>query len=187
MHFNVHCRCIFQSSFGQHLLCMFNNYITMSPGRIKNWGLYFGQYLPAVRGQLAPVIPSTSVACCALAPLWQFVVHFPQSDERTWVTWQENAIEADSESFLMEQPSHIWWDYKNSTQDIICAICAIKTACLHYLNGHYPYNSIYPQPYWDDSNYSYPSLIRRGTNVCGHSAIYWKFNWVERVLVEEKM
>ena len=115
-----------------------------------------------------------------------FIVHFPQSDERTWATWQENAIGADSESLLTAQPSHIWWDYNNSTQDIICALCAIETACLHSLNGHYPYNSIYPQPCWDDSNYSYPSLIRRGTNVCGHSAIYRKFNSVEWVSVEQR-
>ena len=30
------------------------------------------------------------------------------------------------------------------------------------LNGHYAYNLIYPHPSWDNSNYSYPSLIRGG-------------------------
>ena len=36
VHFNVHCLCISQSSFGQHLLCMFNKYITVCPGKIKS-------------------------------------------------------------------------------------------------------------------------------------------------------
>ena len=54
-----------------------------------------------------------------------FVVRFILSDEQTWVTWQENSIGADSESLLVSRPSHIWWDYKNYTQDIIYALCAI--------------------------------------------------------------
>ena len=39
----------------------------------------------------------------------------------------------------------------------------------------------------DDSNYSYPSLIRRGTNVCDHSAIYLNVTAVEGVSDEQKM
>ena len=89
-----------------------------------------------------------------------FVVRFPLSDERTWVTWHENSICVDNESFTA-QPSHISRDYTNHTQDIIYALCDIEPSCLHYLNGHYPYNSIYPHQRWDGSNYSYPSLIRR--------------------------
>ena len=110
-----------------------------------------------------------------------FVVRFPLSDERTWVVWQENSIGADSESLLTAQPSHIWWYYKNYTQDIIYALCAIEPSCLHSVNGCYLYNSIYPHPCSDDSNYSYPSLIHRGINVCDHSVIYRKFISVEWV------
>ena len=58
-----------------------------------------------------------------------FIVRFPLSDERTWATWQENSIEADSESLLVAQPSHIWWYYKNYTQVIIYAFCAIEPSC----------------------------------------------------------
>ena len=115
-----------------------------------------------------------------------FVVRFPLSDECTWVSWQENSIRADSESLLTAQPSHIWRDYKKFTHDIIYALCVIEPSLLHSLNCHYLHNSIYPYPCWDDSNYSYPSLIRRGTNVCGHSAIYRKFFSVEWVADEQK-
>ena len=115
-----------------------------------------------------------------------FVVRFTLSNERTWVTWQENSIGADSKWLLVARPSHIWWDYKNYTQDIIYALCAIEPACLHSLKDNYPYNSIYPHPCGDDSNYSYPSLIRRGTNVCGHCAIYQKLIAVEWVSDEQK-
>ena len=108
-----------------------------------------------------------------------FVVRFTLSDERNWVNWQENSMGADSESLFVAQPSHIWSDYKNYTWDIIYALCAIESSCLHSLEGHYPYNSIYPHPCWDDSNYSYPSQIRGGTNVCSHSAIYRKLIAVE--------
>ena len=115
-----------------------------------------------------------------------FVVHFPLSDECTWVSWQGNTIGADSESLLTAQPSDIWGDYKNFTKDIIYALCAIEQSCLHSLYGHYLYYSIYPHPCWDDSNYSYPSLIHKGTNVCGHSAIYRKSISVEWVADEQK-
>ena len=116
-----------------------------------------------------------------------FIVRFPLFDERTWVTWQENSIGANSESLLTAQPSHIWWYYKNYTQDIIYVLCAIEPSCLHSLKGHYPYNSIYPHPCWDGSNYSYPSLIHRGTNVCGHSTIHGKLIAVDWVSDEQKM
>ena len=115
-----------------------------------------------------------------------FVVRFPISDELTWVTWQENSIGADSESRLTAQSSHIWQYYKKYTQDIIYTLYAIEPSCLYSLKGHYPYNSIYPQPCWDDSNYSYPSLIHRVTNVCGHSAIYRELITVEWVSDEQK-
>ena len=36
VHFNLHCRCIQQFSFDQHHLCMFKNYITVCPEKIKN-------------------------------------------------------------------------------------------------------------------------------------------------------
>ena len=115
-----------------------------------------------------------------------FVVRFPLPDERTWVTWQENSIGADSESLLTAQTSHIWWYHKNYTQDIIYALCAIEPPCLYSLKGHYPHNLIYPHPCWDDSNYSYPFLIHWGTSVCGHSAIYRKSIAVEWVSDEKK-
>ena len=86
----------------------------------------------------------------------------------------------------MTQLSHIWWDYKNYTQDIIYALCAIEPSFLYSLNGHNPYNSINPHPCWDDSTCSYPSPIRKGTNVCGHSVIYRKFNSVEWMSEEQK-
>ena len=115
-----------------------------------------------------------------------FVVRFPLSDEHTWVSWQEHSIGADSESLLTAQPSHIWREYKNFTQDIIYALCTIEPSCLHSLNSHYLYNSIYPDPCWDDSNYSYLSSIHCGTNVCDHSAIYRKFISVEWVADDQK-
>ena len=55
-----------------------------------------------------------------------------------------------------------------------------------FLKGLYSFNSIYPHPCRDDSNYSYPSLIRRGANVCGHSAIYRKLIAVEWMSDEQK-
>ena len=106
-----------------------------------------------------------------------FVVRFPLSYERTLVSWPANLIGADSDLLLTAQPSHIWPDYNNFPQDIIYALCAIGPSCLYFLKDHYLWNSIYSC--WDDSNTSYPSLIRRGTNVCGHSAIYRKFISVE--------
>ena len=115
-----------------------------------------------------------------------FVVRILLSDERNWVTWQENSIGTGSKSLLTAQPDHIWWDYKNFTQDIIHALFAIKPSYLHSLNSHHQYNSIYPHPCWDDSNYSYPSLIRVGNNACGHSTIYRKFISVEWVSDEPK-
>ena len=190
VHFNVHCRCISQSSFGQHLLCMFNNYITLCPWKIKNKKLHIWPIFTCINrtfGTGNPIhvnwFPLRIVRSCNSV---YFVVRFPLSDERTWVTWQEKSIEADSESLLTAQPSHIQWYYKNYTQDIIYALCANEPSCWHSLKGHYPYNSIYPHPCWNDSNYSYPSLIHRGINVCGHSAIYRKLIAVEWVSDEQK-
>ena len=190
VYFNEHCRCISQSSFGQHHLCMFNNYITVCTGKIKNrkpciWQMFtcinrifdIGHPIHVNWLPLRVVRSSNSV---------YFVVRLPISNERTWVTWQENSIGADSEWLLTAQPRHIWWFYKNYTQDIIYAFCAIEPSCLHSLKGHHPCNSIYPHPCWDDSNYSYPSLIHRGTNVCAHSAIYRKLIAVEWVSDEQK-
>ena len=162
----------------------------MCPGRIKNrklyiWPIFTCVYRTFDTGHsinvnwlpLRVVRPRNSV---------YFVVHIPLSVERTWVTSQENSIQADGESLITAQPSHILWDYKNYTQYIIYALCAIEPSTLHSLNGHYMYNSIHPHPCWDDSNYSYPSLIRRGTNVCGHFAICRKWNSVEWVSDEQK-
>ena len=39
---------------------------------------------------------------------------------------------------------------------------------------------------WDDSTYSYPSPIRKGTNVSDHSVIYRKYNSVEWMSEEQK-
>ena len=169
---------------------MFNNYIAVCPGKIKNRKLYIwpiftcnnrtfhtGHPIHVNWLPLRVVRSRNSV---------YFAVRFTLSYERNWGTWQENPIGADSESLLVAQPSHIWWDYKTYIQDIIYALCAIETSCLHSLNGHYPYNSIYPHPCWDDSNYSYAYLIRVGTNVCDHSAIYRKLIAVEWVSDEQK-
>ena len=91
-------------------------------------------------------------------------------------TVKKNSMGADGMPLPTAQPSHIWWDYSDYTQDIIAALCAIEPSCLLSLNGHYPYHSIYPHPCWGDGNYSDPSLIRRVANICGHSAIYRKLN-----------
>ena len=133
VHFNVHCPCMSQASFGQHLLCMFNNYITVCPGKIKNRKLYFWPIFTCINREfdtghhihvkwlpLRVVRSRNSV---------YFVVRFTLSDERTWVTWQENSIGAVSKSLFTPQPSHIWWYYKNYTQDNIYALCAIEPSC----------------------------------------------------------
>ena len=169
---------------------MFDIYITVCPGKIKNRKQYIWPIFTCINRTFDTghpihvnwlplcVVRSRNSVC--------FVVRFALSYERNWGTWQENSIGADSESLLVAQPSHIWWDYKTYTQDIIYALCAFETSCLHTLKGHYPYNSIYPHPCWDDSNYSYASLLGRGTNVCGHSAIYRKLIAVEWVSDEQK-
>ena len=171
---------------------MFNNYISVCPGRITNRKLYIWPIFTCINRTFATGHP-IHVNWLPLRVVRSrnsvyFFVPFPNPmNVPGWVTWQENSIGDDSESLLMAQPSHIWWDHNNYTQDIIDALCAIKPSCLHALNGHYSYNSIYPDPCWDDSNYSYSSLIRRGTNVCGHSAIYRKFIAVEWVSREQKL
>ena len=169
---------------------MFIEYITVCPGKIKNRKLYVWPIFTCINWTIDTGHP-IHVNWLPLRVVRSrnsvyFVVRFPLSDERTWVTWQENSIGADSESLLTAQPSHIWWYYNNYTQDIIYALCAIVPSCLHSLKVHYQYNSIYPHPCWDDSNYSYPSLIHRGTNVCGHSAIYRKLIAVDWVSGEQK-
>ena len=155
----------------------------MCPGRIKNIKLYIWPIFTWVNRTFDPGhsihVNWLLLRVVRLRNSVYSVVCFPLSDERTWVTWQENSIGTDSESLLTAQPSHIWWDYKNYTSDIIYALCAIEPSCLHSLNGHYSYNSIYPRPWWDGSNYSYPSLIRRGTKVCGHSAV--SVGWTKNV------
>ena len=146
---------------------MFNNYVMVCPGKIKNRKLCIWPTFTCINRTFDtghPIhvnwLPLRVVRSCNSV---YFIVSFPISDEHTWVTWQENSIGADSESLRTAQPSHIWWYYKNHKQDIILN---------HHVNILYPHNSIYPHPCWDDSNYSYPSLIHKGTNVCGHSAIY---------------
>ena len=170
---------------------MFNNYITVCQGKIKNRKLHIWPIFTCVTKTFDTSHP-IHVNWLLLRVVRSrnsvyFVVRFPLSDERNWVTWQENSIgTTGSESLLTAQPNHIWWDYKNFTQDIIHELFAIKPSYLHSLNGHHQYNSIYPHPCWDDSNYSYPSLIHQGNNACGHSAIYRKFISVEWVSDEPK-
>ena len=170
---------------------MFNNYITVCPGKSQKQKLCIWPIFTCINrtfdtGQPIHVnwFPLRGVGSRSSV---YFVVRFSISDERTWVTWQENPIGADSELLPRAHPSHIWWCYKNYTQDIVYARCAIEQSCLHSLKCHYPYNSINPHPCCDDSNYSYPSLIHRGTNVCGHSAIYRKLIAVEWVSDEQNM
>ena len=169
---------------------MFNHYITVCPGKIKNRKLCIWPIFTCINRTFDSGHP-IRVNWLPLRVVRSrksdyFVVRFFLSDELTWVTCQGNSIEAVSESLLAAQPSHIWWYYRNYIQDIIYALCAIEPSCLHSLKGHYPYNSIYPHQCWDDSNYIYPSLIHRGTNVCGHSAIYRKLVVVEWVSDEQK-
>ena len=151
------------SSFGQHLLCTFNNYMTVCPGKIKNRKLCIWPIFTCIDRTFDTGDPNhirwLPLHVVRSRNSVYFVVRFPISDERTWVTWQQNSIGADSESLLTVQSRHIWWYYKNYTQDIIYALCAIEPSCLHSLKGHYLYNLIYPHPCWDDSNYSYPTLI----------------------------
>ena len=169
---------------------MFDNYITACPGKIKNRKLYIWPIFTCINRTFDtghPIHVNWLPLCVVRSRnSVYFVVRFTLSYESNWGTWQENSIGADSESLLVAQPSQIWWDYNTYIQDVIYALCAIETSCLHSLKGHYPYNSIYPHPCWDDSNYSYASLLRRGTNVCGHSAIYRKLIAVERVSDEQK-
>ena len=172
---------------------MFNNYITVCHGRTKKnrkvyiWSIFIRMNRKFDTGDPIHRIPLRVVRSRNSV---YFVVRFPLSEERNvhgcLDTKRESSIGDDSESLLAARPSHIWWDYKNYAQDIIYALCAIEPSFLHSLNVHYPYNSINPYPCWDDSNYSYPSLIRRRTNVCGHSAIYRKFIVVEWVSDERK-
>ena len=170
---------------------MFNNYITVCHGKIQNRKPYIWPICTCINRAFDTGHP-IHVKWLPLRVVRShnsvyLVVRFTLSDGRTWVTRQENSIGADSESLLVAQPSHIWWEYKNYTQDIIYALCAIEPSCLHSLKGHYPYNSIYPHPCWDDSNYSFPSLIRRGGgNVYVHSAFYRKLIAVEWVSDEQK-
>ena len=169
---------------------MFNNYITVCPGKIKNRKLYIWPIFTCINRTFDTGHPIhvnwLPLRLVRSRNSVYFVVRFPLSDERTWVTWQENSIGTDSDSLPTAQPRHIWWYNKNYAQDIIYALCAIEPSCLYYLKDHYPYNSIYPHPCRDDSNYSYPSLIHSGTNVWGHSAIYRKLIAVERVSDEQK-
>ena len=116
VHFNVHCGCISQSSFGQLLLCTFNYYIMMCSWRIKNMKLYIWPIFTCVNRTFDTGYP----VHVSLLPLWfvrsrnsvYFFVRFPLSDERTWVARQENSIGADGESLPTTQPSYISWDYK---------------------------------------------------------------------------
>ena len=169
---------------------MFNIYITVRPGKIKNRKLYIWPIFTCINRTFDTGHPIhvnwLPLRVVRSRKRVYFVVCFTLSDERNWVNWQENSIGADSESLSVAQPSHIWSDYNNYTWGIIYALCAIESSCLHSLKGHYPYNSIYPHPCWDDSNYSYPSQIRGGINVCGHSAIYRKLIAVEWVSDEQK-
>ena len=99
IHFNVQCPCISQSSFDQHLLCIFSNDIMMCRGRIKNRKLYIWPIFTCVdrtfdTGHSIHVnwLPLRGV--CSRNSVY-FVVRFPLSDERSWATWQENSIGTD--------------------------------------------------------------------------------------------
>ena len=169
---------------------MFNNYITVCHGKIKNSKPYIWPFFTCINRAFDNGHP-IHVKWLPLHVVRSrnsvyFFVRFTLSDGRTWATRQENSIGADSESLLVAQPSHIWWDYKNYTKDIIYAFCAVEPSCLHSLKGHNPYNSIYQHPCWDDSNHSFPSVIRRGANVYVHSAFYRKLIAVEWVSDEQK-
>ena len=179
--FNVHCHCIIAVLLWSILskYYIFNYYITMCPGRDKHRKLYIWSNIPELRGHLTKEnpnqvsrLPMRFMRLCASV---YFLVYFPLSDERTCVTRQGNSIAAGGESFLMAQPSHIWWGVKDCSKYIIHSLCSIKTPCLHSLNGHYPYCLSYPCPCWDDGTYGYPSLIRQGhlshRPFCGHSSV----------------
>ena len=96
VHFNVNCPCMSQASFGQHLLCMFNTYITVCPGKIKNRKLYFWPIFTCINREFDTGHP-IHVKWLPLRVVRSrnsvyFVVRFTLSDERTRVTWQENSI-----------------------------------------------------------------------------------------------
>ena len=147
---------------------MLNNYITVCLGKNKNGKLYIWPIFTCINRTFDSIHP----------------IHI------NWLTLRavrsRNSVYFAVRFTLSAKHSHIWWDFKNYTQNIIYALCAIEPSCLHSLKGHYPYNSINKHPCWNDSNYSYPSIIRRGTNVCDHSAIYRKLIAVKWVSDEQK-
>ena len=148
---------------------MFKNYITVRSGRIKTENSTFDQYLPVLLDiwhRLSHQNKFPSVAFCALAQQSVLPCKFSQSVERTWVTRQENLIKADDESLLTAQPSLIWWDYKNYTQNITYTLCATETTCLHSLNGHNPYHSIYSQPQVVWQHYTPFALLLGESKAC---------------------
>ena len=179
-----------QSSFGQNLLCMFNSYITVCSGKIKNRKLCIWPIFTCINKTFDTGHPIhvnwLPLRVVRLRNSVYFVVRFPISDERTGVTWQENSIGVESESLLTgtTQPYLVILQELHSGH-YLCTLC-YWTTMFTVLKSHYPHNSIYPHPCWDDSNYSYPSLIHKGTNVCGHSAIYRKLIVVEWVSVNKK-
>ena len=81
VHLNVHCRCILQSSFGQHLICMFNNCITVCPGKIKKektvYLINIYLHYQDIWHRSSHPRKLTSVACCALAQQCLFRWMFP--------------------------------------------------------------------------------------------------------------
>ena len=148
VHFNVHCRCISQSPFGQLLLCTFNYYIMMCSGRMENIKLYIWPIFTCVNRTFDAGYP----VHVSLLPLCfvrsrnsvYFLVRFPLSDERTWVARQENSIGADGESLLTTQPSHIWWDYKIYTRYLIYAFSAIQPSCFTFFK--WPLSTLFNLP-----------------------------------------
>ena len=141
--------------FGQHLLCMFNNYITVCPGRIKNWKLYIWPILTRINRTFDTGHPIhvnwLPLRVSRSRNSVYFVVRLPLSDERTWVTRKFNRSRQRVAPHGTTQPYLVRLQEFN-TRHYSCTLCYWK--CLYALNGLYPYNSIYLHPCWENSNYS---------------------------------
>ena len=137
------------------------------PEWIKTENCTFHRYLPEILSNFLPVIPYMwcyfrCVLCArAPAPISLYVVPIPM-----------NVPERDSTRKFNRGPRQV--TPQDTTRPYLVRLQELHTM-LYTLNDHYPYHSIYPHPWWDDSKYNYACLIRLGPlwlrPLCGHSAI----------------
>ena len=162
-----------QSSFGQHLLCIFNNYITMCPGRIIR-KLYIWLMFTWVKRTFDTGNPNRVtwllVRFMHFRTSVYFLAHFTLSDERTCVTRQENSIGADGESSSRHNPAifgemtrivhnTLFMHFVLFKQHVYILLMAIVS---------YPCGTC-----WDNGNYSYPNCqgLLSQRPLCGRPAV----------------